>query len=603
MTKRLRSIVCAVIATLAMVAKLQAADRAPEMYAAAFAQEQAVRMALDAGDAPAGTARQVHAVVAAYQEIVRRFPTSGYCDNALWQAGVLSLDAFAAFGQERDKTAAARLLRLLASEYPTSSLLKEIPAQLARANGSAAGSTTEPAVPLVARTAATSEPLRLNAPVERPAGVAARPRGSLATIKSIRREILTDAVRVTIELDHEVSFHDERIPGPVRVFVDLPATRAAPALVDKTIRFDGDNDIVRQIRIGRHPDNMTRVVLDGADVASYSVYPLYEPYRLVIDCVRVLQPSLTSVNAARVPEPAVAAVPVTTVATVTKTAPTLTPAPPPAATRASAANPPPAPLAEPLPGATSTTAPPRNANGGYSMARQLGLRVSRIVIDPGHGGHDPGAQGKSIDEAELVLDVALRVEKLLEKVPGVEVILTRRTDDFVPLPERTALANREGADLFLSIHANASENASVQGIETYFLNFASNMSAASVAARENAASGQAMGALPDFLKAIALNNKLDESRDFALAVQGTMVERLRRTNKAVRDLGVKQAPFVVLIGAAMPSVLTEISFLTNSQEAKLLRGSGYRERIAEALVVAIRKYQTSLNSVAKIAER
>ena len=176
------------------------------------------------------------------------------------------------------------------------------------------------------------------------------------------------------------------------------------------------------------------------------------------------------------------------------------------------------------------------------MARQLGLSVSRIVIDPGHGGHDPGAKGRSITEAELVLDVALRSEKLLQDVPGIEVVLTRRTDDFVPLQERTAIANREGADLFLSIHANASDNIAARGVETYFLNFASNMSASSLAARENAASGQTMGALPDFLKAIALNNKLAESRDFAIQVQGAMVEQLRRSNTALKDLGVKQAP-------------------------------------------------------------
>ena len=203
------------------------------------------------------------------------------------------------------------------------------------------------------------------------------------------------------------------------------------------------------------------------------------------------------------------------------------------------------------------------------MARQLGLGVSRIVIDPGHGGHDPGAKGKGgSTEAELVLDVSLRLEKLLAKVPGLEVILTRHGDDFVALPERTAIANREGADLFLSIHANASPNDQAHGVETYFLNFANNLSAAAVAARENATSGQAMGALPDFVRAIALNNKLDESRDFATLVQQSMVERLRPTNKTIRDLGVKQAPFVVLIGASMPSVLAEISFLTHEQEAQ-----------------------------------
>jgi N-acetylmuramoyl-L-alanine amidase len=237
------------------------------------------------------------------------------------------------------------------------------------------------------------------------------------------------------------------------------------------------------------------------------------------------------------------------------------------------------------------------------MARQLGLGISRIVIDPGHGGHDPGAKGDDITEAELVLDVALRLEKMLLKVQGVDVVLTRRTDEFVGLQERTAIANRENADLFLSIHANASENGQARGIETYFLNFANNLSAAAVAARENAASGQAMAALPDFVKAIALNNKLDESRQFATDVQRLMIERLRPANKTVRDLGVKQAPFVVLIGAAMPSVLAEVSFVTNPQEAKLLRGSAYRQRIADALYSAIRKYQTSLRSVGSIASK
>jgi N-acetylmuramoyl-L-alanine amidase len=275
-----------------------------------------------------------------------------------------------------------------------------------------------------------------------------------------------------------------------------------------------------------------------------------------------------------------------------------------AAQIAAALAPPPAPApgaADP-PASTTSTPPSKNVGGGFSMARQLGLGVSRIVIDPGHGGHDPGAKGRGVDEAELVLDIALRVEKALEKTPGIEVILTRRTDEFVPLQERTAIANREGADLFLSIHANASASPTARGIETYFLNFASNMNAASVAARENAASGQTMGALPDFVKAIALNNKIDESRDFATEVQREMIDKVRGSNRTVKDLGVKQAPFVVLIGAAMPSVLTEISFVTNPQEAKLLKSGAYRQRIADALVAAIHKYQTSLKSTGPVAK-
>jgi N-acetylmuramoyl-L-alanine amidase len=262
----------------------------------------------------------------------------------------------------------------------------------------------------------------------------------------------------------------------------------------------------------------------------------------------------------------------------------------------------------PIPDAPAKPAPPRtpavvlvpsavpaaNLDGKFSLARQLGLGVARVVIDAGHGGHDPGAQGNGVNESELTLDVATRLGKLLEKQPGVEVVMTRDTDVFIPLEERTAIANREGADLFLSIHANASRNPRAQGVETYFLNFASNPDAEAVAARENSASARAMHSLPDIVKAIALNNKLDESRDFADIVQRSMVKRLSTRNKQLRDLGVKQAPFVVLIGASMPSVLAEISFVTHRQEGQLLKSTAYRQQIAEALFDAVVKYQESL---------
>ncbi|HYM23965.1 MAG TPA: N-acetylmuramoyl-L-alanine amidase, partial [Vicinamibacterales bacterium] len=397
---------------------------------------------------------------------------------------------------------------------------------------------------------------------------------------------------IVIDLDGEVPFHDERIGNPERVFVDLPDTRAIPSLLDQTVRFDGDNDIVRQVRFGRHANNTTRIVLDAVGVGSYSVYPLYGPYRLVIDCMRLNIATLASRRPStawlrRPPGGSSRALPAIDDARSEMPAPALE-----LLTAGAAAPSPPAV-------AMSPSAP----RSGVSMARQLGLGVQRIVIDPGHGGHDPGARGKGVTEAELVLDVALRLEKLLQRQPGVDVILTRRTNDFIPLQERTAIANREGADLFLSIHANASANAAARGIETYFLNFAKTMNEAAVAQRENAASGQAMAALPDFLKAIALNNKLDESRDFANQIQHAMIDRLRTSNRTVRDLGVKQAPFVVLIGAAMPSVLAEISFVTNAQEARLLKGSVYRQRIAEALFNAVRKYQTSLKSVSTVTQQ
>jgi N-acetylmuramoyl-L-alanine amidase len=602
--------------------RVAAAQAAPppapveSMYADTVGKETAVRKALADPQAQTPVLRAVRTVVSDYESIVRFYPASGYSDDALWRAGLVSLDAFNKFGDPRDRDASIRLLRALASQYPSSSLVKHVPEVLALLGGGPGG----PGVPAPA-------------PIQPAPAAAFAPGAKLATIKNIQRATLPDVVRITIELDAETTFHEERLDGPSRVFVDFASTRTTAALQDKTLRFDGDADPVHQIRIGRHDDNVTRVVLDAIGVSTYSVYPIYQPYRLVIDCIRAPRgttPAQTTTAApVRPPAPKpvaplllrarplaqdivfalAAARPGYTAALQALADPSETSAGD--GTTAAPGSPAAGPGIAPVAATTPVTpaigplsAPDRNLAGGFSLARQLGLGVSRIVIDPGHGGHDPGAPGKDgLSEAELVLDVSLRLEKLLVKTPGLEVILTRRTDDFVPLQERTAIANREHADLFLSIHANASSNDLARGVETYYLNFASNMTSAAVAARENAASGQPMSAAPEIAKSIVLNNKLDESRDFATDVQRAMIEKLRPTNKTVKDLGVKQAPFMVLIGAAMPSVLAEISFVTNAQESKLLGGAAYRQRIAEGLYNAIRKYQTSLKGVKTVAQK
>jgi N-acetylmuramoyl-L-alanine amidase len=246
-------------------------------------------------------------------------------------------------------------------------------------------------------------------------------------------------------------------------------------------------------------------------------------------------------------------------------------------------------------------APAENGGGGFSIARQLGLGASRIVIDPGHGGKDPGALGSKTSESKVVLDIALRVEEILTREAGIEVLLTRRTDVYVPLEERTAMANRHDADLFLSIHANSSRNRKAAGVETYVLNFASNADAAAVAARENALAVGTMRNLPDIVKAITQNNKRDESRELAGAVQESLVSKLKPHNAGLRDLGVKQAPFVVLIGAGMPSVLAEIAFISHAGEGGLLRTEKYRQRIAEALASAVLRYARTLKPVGTVA--
>ena len=243
------------------------------------------------------------------------------------------------------------------------------------------------------------------------------------------------------------------------------------------------------------------------------------------------------------------------------------------------------------------------APDGLSLARQLGLQVSRIVIDAGHGGGDPGAHANGLREADVVLDIARRVAEGLESQPGVEVVMTRTDDTFVPLRARTALANEVGADLFLSIHANASRNSKAHGVETYFLDFALDPEAERVAARENLAAGGKMKDLQNLLEAIAANSKLQESRDFAGTIQRAMVNALREVNGEVRDLGVKQAPFFVLIGARMPSVLAEVSFLSNRREADLLATDAYRDRIADALVEGVLRYRKALDPVPRATQQ
>jgi N-acetylmuramoyl-L-alanine amidase len=590
---------------------------------------------------PQPTVVQLRGVVNAYDAIVRRFPASGYSDNALWQGGNLALLAFQRFGQAADRRTAERLLRQLKTQYPNSSLVARVDDVLG-AGDAPATSPPPAALPI----AVDSPRLADSGPLKSAATGGADPAGdtppatqppAAVMIRDIKRAAISDGMRITIEMDAEATFRAERLENPRRVFFDLKGTRPVASLLDATLRFN--DDIVREIRLGRHPQTTTRIVFDMVGVDSYSVFTLYSPYRLVIDFKpqtstdthgdrkpladadkgrlqtgtagtdgykpqknsevhkvgRTRKETEHAVTAAAKSAPSAEDGPSGAIVPSLSAAPL----PPPGAAKILAL-PPPEPPAKPASRPVVSAAPipvalpSANSDGKFSLARQLGLGVSRIVIDPGHGGHDPGAQSNGVNESELTLDVAMRLSRLLQKEPGVDVVMTRDTDMFIPLEERTAIANREGADLFLSIHANASRNPKARGVETYFLNFASNPDAEAVAARENSTSGRAMHSLPDIVRAIALNNKIDESRDFADMVQRSMVHRLSTRNKQLKDLGVKQAPFVVLIGAAMPSVLAEISFVTNKPEGQLLKSSNYRQQIAEALLEAVLRYQQSL---------
>jgi N-acetylmuramoyl-L-alanine amidase len=695
---------------------LAAAAVAPEAtatprvrYEQALEREAGVRAQLEAQPLTPEAIAAARRLARSYEQVSRLYPTSGYSDNALWQAGRLLADLYALTKNEDDRTRALRYLQALVREYSSSSLVAQAEVEVGRleraaapvapaaparaaatgarparpaesagktapppppraatpsaaptpsapatATGAQAATPADEAEPVAAVRAAEPPVIRVPEPaplavrdIPEPLDAPARTDQEPAQVRSIVRTAMGSFVRITIELDREVAFKHERLANPDRIFVDFAPARLALGS-EKSQRFT--SGAVRQIRTGEQSNQSARVVLDIEGVTAYSVFALYDPFRLIVDCETTEAPARAIETTAAPPQPPPVPIepgpgaPATVLAAAGRPPATTPPAGPTepvdpgpgaaapvltaaaAAARASAeaaASGTPAetggapPSADPpLPSRRSASAAPQpqsapgplappsaNLRGRFSLSRQLGLGISRIVIDPGHGGHDPGAIANGVTEAELVLDIALRLEQLLLKQPGVEVVLTRRTNVFVPLEERTAIANREDADLFLSIHANASRNRQARGVETYFLNFASNPHAEAVAARENAGSSRTMRNLPDIVKAIAMNDKLDESRDFATMVQRAMVERLRTANKEVRDLGVKQAPFVVLIGAGMPSVLAEVSFVTHPQEARLLKGNAYRQRIAEALFAGIQRYQRSLKSQRAVASQ
>lgn len=546
------------------------------LYARAQAREEAAR----AADPPAVQA--LRGASTAYEILFREYPTSGYADNAVWQAAALSALAYQRSGDANDLRRAEKWFTWLKQEYSYSPFVRKVDDELqalhhAPATAPAPRATPAPAPP----------------PPVTPVSPAPAPSAGPATVKAITTTPLPEGQRIAIEFSQEVSYTRERVDGPDRVYFDFANTSVSAAMVERAQAINGS--FIKSVRIGHPSPGVTRFVFDLSGQPRYNAFPFYDPFRLFLDVVDAKATTTPPPAVTKPAAPASGAASTSGTPAPSTTSTTVTPG---ARTGGDAKKP--APSTPPVPTAAAST----TSDGNYSLGRQLGLGVSRIVIDAGHGGHDPGAMANGVTEAELVLDVAQRLEKLLTDLGGFQVVLTRHADDFIPLEERTALANRARADLFLSIHANASRDVTARGVETYVLNLnASNQSAAAVAARENALSAENMGDIPELVKTIALNNKMKESRELAGLVQDSLLRRISLQNKAVKDLGVKQAPFMVLIGAQMPSVLAEISFLTNSNEALLLKQAGFRQRIAQALCDAIVKYQGSLKKSTAIAAR
>jgi N-acetylmuramoyl-L-alanine amidase len=367
-------------------------------------------------------------------------------------------------------------------------------------------------------------------------------KGGMGTVDDLRfwsnpnyTRIVIDASRET-SYDHHLLKKDPAINKPQRLYVDLKESRLGKNIKK---RIPINDDLLADARAGQYTHDSVRVVVDIKSFKTYKIFSLKDPFRIVIDVWGVLAEKKT-----------------------TQQKPSVT----------------------------------LNKNGSLpasALAKQLALGVSRIIIDPGHGGRDYGAPGylKGVHEKDVVLQISRRLAKKIQRELGCEVFMTRNSDRFLTLEERTAIANTKNADLFISIHTNSHRNRRAFGIETYFLNLATDDEAIRVAAIENATSTKNISDLQNILFDLVQNAKINESSRLAGHVQGSMINHLKRKRYSrIHDKGVKQAPFYVLLGAQMPAVLVETSFISNPRECKRLINAKYQERLCEAIVRGIKQY-------------
>jgi N-acetylmuramoyl-L-alanine amidase len=498
---------------------------------------------------PERTRAEYIKVIRAYERVYLITPHTGWADNALTSIARL-------YEEIKDTKNAIKTLQFLVHDYPQTPLRDIAERDIARLSGSYEISGRD-----------------------------------TATVESIRFWEEDRSVRVVVDISGEAKFKAGEAKSPDRFFLDISPARLNSMLAGK--EWAVESTIFQKIRVAQYDGSTVRVVLDGLTMKGVTTSPLKDPNRIVIDIAGGAGVAgITMAPRPVSPAPApIAAASSTPPPAVTISTPVSRSAPPPAATIATpTAEAPAAPVGSSEPIRVVTGAQP--ANG--SLIRSLGLKMSRVVIDAGHGGYDTGSIGPTgFTEKELVLDVAKRLKTLIESEMGAEVIMTRTEDVFVSLEGRTEIANKEEADLFISIHANSSQVKSVRGVETFFLNLnAQSRDALLTASRENAAGERSIHDLQDIVKKITLNDKVDESRELAGHIQTAMSKR----SNAGTNRGVKQAPFLVLVGATMPSVLAEVSFISNPDEERQLKTAAYRQQIAESLLRGIRSYAGTLSS-------
>jgi N-acetylmuramoyl-L-alanine amidase len=466
-----------------------------------------------------------------------------------------------------------------------------------------------------------------------PAMAAAK--SGIIQVTSVRAWSHPDSTRVIVETTGPFEYRADNASNPERLFFDV--LHATPWIAHKRYATQPVNDaVVVRVRIAETAPGTTRIVFDLTGPATYKISRLEAPDRMVIEIrpkgapehaaepvfiaptvrrrsviLAVNPPMLDpaplapvgtldyAIKAALLKPPkavrnVAANVPATAALAPVVAAPQ--PVPYDSNLETTAAKPDGLPAPQPVREASRDLTPHASENGTRSLTRALGLKVNRIVIDAGHGGHDDGTIGPNgVLEKDVVLDVALRLAKLVQSRMGAEVVLTRSDDTFIPLHERTALANERKADLFLSIHANSSPAPSVAGTETFFLNFTNSPAALDVASRENAGADKSVGELMNLIQTITLNDKITESETFAQTVQTSLFSQAAKSNATARNRGVKRAPFVVLIGASMPSILAEIGFLSNAKDEANLNKPEYRQKVAEAIFKGLSQYSQSLS--------
>jgi N-acetylmuramoyl-L-alanine amidase len=366
-------------------------------------------------------------------------------------------------------------------------------------------------------------------------------------LTNIRYFSYPDYTRVVLDLSSEVPIKEKTLPGKdvERLYFDLKQCAFSPSFPpDKREEIQIEAGNLKRIRLGRRQNHTLRVVFDFDHIGKYNRFYLTSPFRIVFD---IFQENNHNGEGAASADP-------------------------------------------------NPVTPPDKIDGTYTLPRQLGLGVHRIIIDPGHGGKDPGTcnKGLKLYEKDIVLDIAKRLKDMFEKNSKYDVLLTRDTDIYISLEERTAIANSHKGDIFLSIHLNSSPRNKTRGVETYFLSMTTDPWAIQVAAQENAVSTKSIAEMKSIIEQILKNAKKSESKILSNFVQENLVKSLQTKYSRIESLGVKKAPFYVLAGSRMPSALVEVSFLSHYQEALRLKSSRYRDLIARGLYDGVISYIKSL---------